>query len=48
MVQSGTSHRDLGADYFDRRTPEAKAERLVAQLARLGYAAQLQPLAEAA
>ena len=48
MVQSGTPHRDLGADYFDRRTPETKAKRLVAQLARLGYAAQLQPLAEAA
>jgi len=48
MVQSGTSHRDLGADYFDRRTPKAKAKRLVAQLARLGFAAQLQPLAEAA
>ena len=48
MVQSGASHRDLGADYFDRRTPEAKAKRLVAQLAKLGFAAQLQPLAEAA
>ena len=48
MVQSGAPHRDLGADYFDRRTPEAKAKRLVAQLAKLGFAAQLQPLAEAA
>jgi len=48
MVQSGASHRDLGADYFDRRTPQAKAKRLVAQLAKLGFAAQLQPLAEAA
>jgi len=48
MVQSGASYRDLGADYFDRRTPQAKAKRLVAQLAKLGFAAQLQPLAEAA
>ena len=48
MVRSGASHRDLGADYFDRRTPQAKAKRLVAQLAKLGFAAQLQPLAEAA
>jgi transposase len=48
MLQSGAPHRDLGADYFDRRTPEAKAKRLVAQLAKLGFAAQLQPLAEAA
>jgi transposase len=48
MVQSGAAHRDLGADYFDRRTPQAKAKRLVAQLAKLGFAAQLQPLADAA
>jgi transposase len=48
MLKSGASHRDLGADYFDRRAPEAKAKRLVAQLAKLGFAAQLQPLAEAA
>jgi transposase len=48
MVRSGASHRDLGADYFDRRTPQAKAKRLVAQLAKLGFAAQLQPLVEAA
>jgi len=48
MLKSGAAHRDLGADYFDRRAPEAKAKRLVAQLAKLGFAAQLQPLAEAA
>ena len=48
MVRSGASHRDLGADYFDRRTPQARAKRLVAQLAKLGFAAQLQPLAVAA
>lgn len=48
MVRSGASHRDLGADYFDRRTPEAKARRLLAQLAKLGFAAQIQPLFEAA
>jgi transposase len=48
MLKSGASHRDLGVDYFDRRAPEAKAKRLVAQLAKLGFAAQLQPLAEAA
>ncbi len=48
MLKSGAPHRDLGADYFDRRTPEAKAKRLLAQLAKLGFAAQLQPLADAA
>jgi len=48
MLKSGQPHRDLGADYFDRRSPQAKANRLVAQLAKLGFAAQLQPLADAA
>jgi transposase len=48
MLKSGLPHRDLGADYFDRRSPEAKVKRLVTQLAKLGFAAQLQPLADAA
>ena len=48
MLKSGAAHRDLGADYFDRRAPEAKAKRLVAQLAKLGFTAQLQPLVDAA
>ena len=48
MLKSGLPHRDLGVDYFDRRSPEAKAKRLLAQLAKLGFSAQLQPLAEAA
>jgi transposase len=48
MLKDGTVHQDLGIDYFKRRSPEAAARRLVAQLAKLGYQAQLQPLAEAA
>jgi transposase len=48
MLKSNLPHRDLGADYFDRRAPKAKAKRLLAQLAKLGFAAQLQPLADAA
>ena len=48
MLNNGTFHQDLGADYFDRRSPEAKARRLVAQLSRLGFEVQLQPLAQAA
>jgi transposase len=48
MLKSGAPHRDLGADYFDRRSPEAKAKRLVSQFAKLGFAVQLQPLADAA
>jgi len=48
MLNDGTPHHDLGIDYFRRRAPEAVAKRLVAQLAKLGYHAQLQPLPEAA
>jgi transposase len=48
MVKNGTQHHDLGADHFDRRSPEAKAKRLVTQLSRLGFEVKLQPLADAA
>jgi transposase len=48
MLKSGAPHHDLGADYFDRRSPQAKARRLVAQLSRLGFEVTLQPLADAA
>ena len=47
-LKSAQPHRDLGADYVDRCSPQAKANRLVAQLAKLGVAAHLQPLADAA
>jgi transposase len=48
MLKDGTEHRDLGADHFDRRSTEVKANRLVAQLTKLGYSVELKPLAEAA
>lgn len=48
MVKRGTAHQDLGGAYFDQRTPERKAKTLVAQLARMGYAATLQPITLAA
>ncbi len=48
MLKSGAPLRDLGADYFDRRSPEAKAKRLVTQLTKLGFDVKLQPLAVAA
>ncbi len=48
MLKNGTCHHDLGADYFDRRSPKAKAKRLLAQLSRLGFEVTLQPLVEAA
>lgn len=48
ILKDGTEHRDLGADYFDRRPTEVKASRLVARLKKLGFTVQLQPIAEAA
>lgn len=48
MLKDGTEHHDLGAGHFDRRSTEIKTKRLVAQLAKLGYQVQLQPLATAA
>ena len=48
MLKDGVEHKDLGADHFDRRPAVIKANRLVAQLAKLGFKAELQPLAEAA
>jgi len=48
MLKSGASHRDLGASHFESRAPKDRAKRLVAQLKKLGFEVQLQPLAEAA
>ena len=45
MLKNGTPHRDLGADYFNRRPPEVQAKRLLARLAKLGFEVQLQPAA---
>jgi transposase len=48
MLKDGTEHHDLGADHFDRRSSAVKANRLVAQLTKLGFKVELQPLAKAA
>jgi transposase len=48
MLKDGTFHHDLGADHFDRRSAEVKAKRLVAQLTKLGFQVELQPLPQAA
>lgn len=48
MLKSGASHIDLGANHLTSRSPVLKAKRLVAQLAKLGFEAKLQPLAKAA
>jgi transposase len=42
-LKDGTFHHDLGAAYFDRRSPEAKVKRLARQIARLGFEVTLQP-----
>ena len=48
MLKDGTFHYDLGADHFDRRSTEVKANRLVAQLVKLGFQVELQAFAAAA
>ena len=48
MLKDGTAYCDLGADYFDKRPAQVKVNRLVAQLAKLGYEANLRPVAQAA
>jgi transposase len=44
MLRDGTFYLDLGADHFDRGTAEARANRLVRQIAHLGFACTLAPL----
>ncbi len=48
MLKDGTRYQDLGPDHFDRRSLELKTKRLVAQLGKLGFDAQLTPIAAAA
>jgi len=48
ILKDGVPHQDLGIDYFDKRKPEAKVKRLVAQIAKLGFEATLHPIAKAA
>jgi transposase len=48
MLKDGTAYRDLGANHFDRRQKQTKANRLIRQLASLGFNVQITPVAEAA
>lgn len=41
MIQRQEPYRELGADYFDKRRPEATAKRLVKRLENLGFDVQL-------
>jgi transposase len=44
MATPGEVYRDLGGDYFTRRDdPDRRRNRLVAQLASLGYDVALTP-----
>ena len=47
MLRDGIAHQDLGADYSDRRSPQAKVGGLVRQIAKLGYQV-IQPTTQAA
>jgi transposase len=50
LIKLNEAYRNLGADYFDQRHPEATAKRLLKRLEKLGYTVSLQsaPLAIAA
>lgn len=48
LIERGTRFQDLGADYFDRRNPEAVRHRLVKRLEKLGYKVTVEPLVPAA
>jgi transposase len=43
LMERGEDYQDLGADYFDRRQPEALARRLTKRLIHLGYEVNLSP-----
>jgi hypothetical protein len=38
MLQDGTFYRDLGPNHFQTASPKARAQRLVSQIERLGFA----------
>jgi transposase len=45
MMDRGTTFKELGADYFDRRNPEKVKNRLVQRLEKLGYKVTLEATA---
>ncbi len=42
LIQRKESYRELGGDYFDKRRPEATAQRLLKRLETLGYQVSIQ------
>jgi transposase len=43
LIQRHEPYHELGSDYFDRRRPEATAQRLAKRIERLGFQVTLQP-----
>jgi len=48
MMDKGVGYHDLGADYYERRNPEQRAQGLVRRIERLGFKVTLVPVAQAA
>jgi transposase len=48
MLKNGQHYRELGADYFERRNPEALARKLARRIQRLGFDISLTTLSKAA
>jgi transposase len=48
MIKHGTFYDDLGANHFDNRRKHSQTQRLVSQLANLGYAVEIKPISAAA
>jgi len=48
ILSRGETYRELGADYFDRLSPQTLQRRLVRRLENLGYKVSLEPLNKAA
>jgi transposase len=44
MLRDGTCYADLGADHFGRTSPEAQANRLARQIAKLGLTCTIHPM----
>jgi transposase len=47
MLSNRQPYQDLGADYFDQRSKGVRVDWLLKQLTKLGYSAQLEPVAAA-
>jgi hypothetical protein len=43
MLRDGAFYQDLGADHFRHTSPQAQADRLVRQIAKLGFTCTLAP-----